>query len=346
MKRIIRSAIALIIGLGLGVAALAGLETVTTIQDLNTSWPLGSDLASTSDDHIRNIKTALKNTIPATVQGDILYNGVTANEFVALNKSTSATRYLSNTGSSNAPAWAQVNLGNGVTGSLPSGNLDLTMSPTWSGQHTFTTGSTTIFQNDTAQLRFKNTAGSIGGALGTVNAVTGSGSTTDLAIGLNNTNTNFYNNASTNINMQVAPAALSGRGPIAAALVDMTPDTGTATLTITGCTASPTGTLTWARVGKVVTATIPAITCTSNATSFTMTGWPSAIQPAALTQNLYTPFAENAGSTLQAAITVTAASGTLTFGTISATGTISTTGWTASGAKGLSTAQTVSFQLN
>src|SRR6185312_3218356 len=38
-------------------------------------------------------------------------------------KSATATRYLSNTGSSNNPAWAQVNLANGVTGELPLSNL-------------------------------------------------------------------------------------------------------------------------------------------------------------------------------------------------------------------------------
>lgn len=46
------------------MGAFAGLETVTHISDLNSSWPLGSDLASTSDDHIRNIKTALKTDFP------------------------------------------------------------------------------------------------------------------------------------------------------------------------------------------------------------------------------------------------------------------------------------------
>jgi hypothetical protein len=41
-----------------------------------------------------------------------------------LAKSSSSTRYLSNTGTSNAPAWAQVNLANGVTGNLPVTNLN------------------------------------------------------------------------------------------------------------------------------------------------------------------------------------------------------------------------------
>ncbi len=55
--------------------------------------------------------------------GDILY--ASANSVLStLAKSTSSTRYLSNTGTSNVPAWAQVDLSNGVTGNLPVGNLN------------------------------------------------------------------------------------------------------------------------------------------------------------------------------------------------------------------------------
>lgn len=56
-------------------------------------------------------------------QGDIVY-GTGPDTAAALAKNTSATRYLSNTGASNNPAWAQVNLANGVTGDLPVGNLN------------------------------------------------------------------------------------------------------------------------------------------------------------------------------------------------------------------------------
>lgn len=58
----------------------------------------------------------------ATVaQGDLLY-GSAANTLSALAKDTNATRYLSNTGGSNNPAWAQVDLTTGVTGLLPATN--------------------------------------------------------------------------------------------------------------------------------------------------------------------------------------------------------------------------------
>lgn len=54
-------------------------------------------------------------------QGDILY-GTGVNAYTKLAKNTSATRYLSNTGTSNNPAWAQIDLTNGVTGILPGAN--------------------------------------------------------------------------------------------------------------------------------------------------------------------------------------------------------------------------------
>lgn len=54
-------------------------------------------------------------------QGDIIYaSGI--DNFVLLNKNTTATRYLANTGTTNNPQWDQINLSNGVTGTLPVGN--------------------------------------------------------------------------------------------------------------------------------------------------------------------------------------------------------------------------------
>ena len=56
-----------------------------------------------------------------TTQGDLLYASA-ANTLARLGKNTTASRYLSNSGSSNNPAWAQVDLTNGVTGVLPVAN--------------------------------------------------------------------------------------------------------------------------------------------------------------------------------------------------------------------------------
>lgn len=61
-------------------------------------------------------------TLPASVaQGDLWYGSGT-NAVSALTKDANATRYLSNTGTSNNPAWAQINLSNGVTNTLGAAN--------------------------------------------------------------------------------------------------------------------------------------------------------------------------------------------------------------------------------
>jgi len=56
---------------------------------------------------------------------------------------------------------------------------------------------------------------------------------------------------------------------------------GTFTATGTGLTTSPTGTVNYSRYGNTVVMEIPAITGTSNATGFTLTGMPATIFPSA-----------------------------------------------------------------
>jgi hypothetical protein len=77
------------------------------------------------------LSDAITGTLPTTnggtglatyTQGDLLYSSA-ADTLAKLAKDTNATRYLSNTGASNNPAWAQVDLSNGVTGNLPVTNL-------------------------------------------------------------------------------------------------------------------------------------------------------------------------------------------------------------------------------
>ena len=72
---------------------------------------------------LNNVRDQLNATAPATVssQGDIVIASG-ANALTRLGKSTTSTQYLANTGTSNAPAWNEVALTTGVTGTLPVAN--------------------------------------------------------------------------------------------------------------------------------------------------------------------------------------------------------------------------------
>lgn len=83
----------------------------------------------TDKNYVDSIKAIIQSVITggtglsSATQGDIIYSSA-SNVWSKLAKDANATRYLSNTGASNNPAWAQVNLANGVTGNLPVTNLN------------------------------------------------------------------------------------------------------------------------------------------------------------------------------------------------------------------------------
>lgn len=91
-----------------------------------------------------------------TAQGDLLYASG-ANTLARLAKDANATRYLSNTGTTNNPAWAQINLANGVTGVLPVANGGTATSTAFTAGSVLFAGASGVYSQNNAQLFWDNT---------------------------------------------------------------------------------------------------------------------------------------------------------------------------------------------
>jgi hypothetical protein len=120
----------------------SGSGTVTDVSSANTdisvatgtSTPVLTLNSGTGASQIvkRDASARVTDIVPSIVQGDLLI-GAGAGIMARLAKNASSTRYLSNTGTSNDPAWAQVALSTGVSGILPGVNGG-------TGQNTYTVG--------------------------------------------------------------------------------------------------------------------------------------------------------------------------------------------------------------
>lgn len=377
--------LALVIGIGLPLLVYAGLESVTHIQDLNASWPLGSDLASTSDDHIRNIKSALKTDFP-NFNGT--YSSASAPVF-AIPNDTNTGMYGP---SADTLGWATggtqrgtVNSTGNWTLNAPSTGIGFTVNGVANQNSQLIQANSTSSQSFGLQVNggtnssdwsvnFANASGismmKIGGAGNVAISAPSSGTALDVTAFASQYASRFHAGTASNNSFGVAifggtssadigfvvdngagtadyfrvrgDGQIAGNGPVAGALVDMTPDTGTFTATYTGFTATVACTAAWSRIGKIAVLQFCNATGTSNSISFTMTGLPSAIQPATLcAQTVNVAGLENNGGINGIGTAQIGCSGTVTFHQSEAS-----QNWTSSGTKGISTPSTVTYLLN
>lgn len=226
--------------------------------------------------------------------------------------------------------------------------LSQAIAPTWTGAHNFTGAAVVALSPAGISIGVQATSWptiyfntSTAGANNNIWTQYINGSTGSLNIQIANDALNAVVTALQISRSAMTLTGISAYGPVAASLVDLTPDTGIFTITYTGFTTSVTGTARWNRIGNIVHLLLPGISGTSNANTFTMTGLPAAIQPA---NPQSTPFINifNSGSQ------ITNGWAQVSGGVITMVLGSSPSAWSSTGTKGLQTGAPIliSYSLN
>ena len=130
----------------------AGLISIDYTNGQHATTSQNGFLSSTDWNTFNNKQPALTG-----VQGDIIYFSAT-NTISNLAKNTTASRYLSNSGTSNNPAWAQVDLTNGVTGTLPVGNGGTGTGTAFTAGSVVFAGASGVYSQNNSKFFWDNTA--------------------------------------------------------------------------------------------------------------------------------------------------------------------------------------------
>lgn len=146
------------------------VESVTYIDDLNATNPVGAtDPKSQGDDHIRNIKLALKNTFP-NIDGAVTASVAEMNLLDGLTTSTAELNLLDGLTAN----FTELNYLDGATGVTGTGNTVRSASPTFTGtiNAAVLTASGAISGSNLSSAGGANPSASVG-----LNAVNGSATT-------------------------------------------------------------------------------------------------------------------------------------------------------------------------
>jgi hypothetical protein len=180
-----RKILSFLLWIGIPILCIAGLETGTYISDLVTTNPTGSDNYATADDHIRLLKSTIKNTFPninnavnptdeelnfvdgvtSAIQTQIDAKLATANlltQILTVDGAASgidadlldgqSSAFYQSAANINAGTLAVARGGTGVTTSTGTGNVVLSASPTLTGTTTAATLNATTLQQGGASL--------------------------------------------------------------------------------------------------------------------------------------------------------------------------------------------------
>ncbi|MBK8195912.1 MAG: hypothetical protein IPK76_22915 [Lewinellaceae bacterium] len=185
----------------------SGATTLSKLADVATGNALISGGVGVAPSYGKiGLTTHVSGTLPVTsggtglttaAQGDIVY-GSASNTLSLLSKSTTATRYLSNTGTSNNPAWAQVNMSDGVTGTLPVANggtglstLTVNRIPYGNGTSALQSSGNLTFDGTTLSITGKSSMNIAGTYTSSQNFFNASGTVTSTANSLSHNVFNF-----------------------------------------------------------------------------------------------------------------------------------------------------------